>query len=69
MSTVPGPIPPPWRECVSGQVRCGFRPDQTFRCELCADEVCWCKGGSDDYPDLCAECAMRVRQDEQAHAK
>jgi hypothetical protein len=28
---------------------------QTFRCENCHDEVCWCEGGSHAI-ELCAEC-------------
>lgn len=33
--------------------------DEVFECEECKRLVPWCKGCSDDYEELCDDCAAR----------
>ncbi len=60
MSTIPAPLPKPNRTCISGQLNCGHGPGHVFTCDTCKTEVCWCQGGSDEFPDSCAECYAKL---------
>lgn len=61
MSTIPDPLPKPRAQpCASGLYDCGHRPDQVFECDTCHKEVCWCSGGSDEFPESCADCAQKL---------
>lgn len=71
MSTIPSPIPKPGRTCISGQTSCGYLADQVFECDQCHQEVCYCQGGSDEFPDSCANCVAHliiIHVAEETHA-
>lgn len=41
-----------------GEDVCGYPKIFRFKCAGCKRLVHFCQGASDDYPDLCDECAV-----------
>jgi hypothetical protein len=40
---------------------CNYEPDDTFVCDTCDREVCYCQGGADDMPNTCSDCWAKAR--------
>lgn len=39
---------------------CNYGTDDTFICDTCGNEVCWCQGAADDTPNTCDDCSEKL---------